>query len=290
MNDQLLKRLEYIEAILDRIADALEGRHTYSLATQTALDIAMHQQVFEDPQQPGEIGLIYVHEWHVRKVHKKEKLMLDIYAMGWRSAGDYPHLSIHQFFWDRPELVPQAWIDAGLVEGAKGPGCRARCLYKVSGEKTSNGIYRLDALTVEIPPAGGDLPPLPCEVVQRDQGSNGRRQSPPPRREPTPPPAAGTPQPPASPHEPPQPPADNNDAFERIVGPKPAAPAEEPPLTDTNWFNRGQLIFVLKQATKEKDARQIVTWLRELEAAGRIAPDSDSEIIIPLVQEKAAAA
>jgi hypothetical protein len=137
-------------------------------------------------------------------------------------------------------------------------------------------------------------------VVQRDRGSNGRRQSPPPRREPSSPPAASAPtQPPAPPPEPPQPPADDDtradastggDAFERIVGPRPAAPAEEPPLTGTNWFNRGQLIFVLKQATKEKDARQIVTWLRELEAAGRIAPDSDSEIIVPLVQEKAVAA
>jgi hypothetical protein len=83
---------------------------------------------------------------------------------------------------------------------------------------------------------------------------------------------------------------DNNNAFERIVGPRPAAPAEDVPLTDTNWFNRGSLIFVLKQATKEKNVQQIVTWLRELEAAGQITIESNTEEIVVLVQEKAVAA
>ncbi|MBN1285102.1 MAG: hypothetical protein JXB47_06880 [Anaerolineae bacterium] len=260
MNEDTVTALQTIAGHLATIAAALDPAGRYSPATRRALRIAARRPLLDDPQRPGEYGVVMLDHYKVRKAFKKDELMLDLYAMGWRAAGEFPHASLHQRFWDDPHKLPQAWIDAGLEEGASRPARRARCIYRVSDSRTDRGNYRLDVATIELPPEGGDLPALPAATMQGAPAQPAQTQS-----------ETGAPAAQA---------VQTRTASKLPAKPRPAPADGDAPAEDVKyWRSRAQVTFRVKQQVEIAPPE---LWRRTAlaEGAGRIDRDWEDEVIV----------
>lgn len=234
---------------LQMIAEAI--RPAYSLATVEALRITTEDLIYNNPRNSGEIGLAFASGYRVRKDNTEGKsLIIDLYGMGWRHTGAYAFVSIHQILWDDPVKVPQAWIEAGLVEGESASVPRARVLFQLHPtDRNREGNPRVNVLTVEIPPPDGDLPPLLCEVIRRHA---------------------------------------NGDATAKTELAE-APPGDDKQPTSYNWLSRGAVVQAVKAETGETPTH-IKGRLKALHADGTISPDdSDMAIIAALLAESEAA-
>ena len=81
MNQDAVIALQTISDMVERIADLLEAQQQpRSAATQKALKIAADHKLSDDPQSPGEYGVMWIDQYKVRGDNTEGKsLLIDLY-------------------------------------------------------------------------------------------------------------------------------------------------------------------------------------------------------------------
>ncbi len=273
----LLARLEQHTAVLTRIAAALErggasraAQPYVSPATEVAVRYA--HLIDAEPQQPGEVGVIYVGRYKVRQT-LSGKLTLDLYAVGIQYE-KFALFSISAAQWADPVLVPPEWKPEEFQDGTTAL-CRARVTYIVGETLKKSGNPYLNVLAVENMPEGVVLPPLAANALPYSERAAAPGQAAPasaPPVEDVQPPAPPTPDARRTPSQ-----ADQ----ERALPPPPRAQPFDRGKALNYWLSKsGKLVAELKKRAGFADALAAAGFLADLEGEGAIERGEDAGEIV----------